>query len=492
MNRYISGIAVFVCGAVTMIMEIAGSRALAPFLGTSIVIWTALIGVILGALSFGYWLGGRIADRCPSVRVFSAVIFAAGIFIVLSVLIRGFVLNLAQDKIQNIHAAALMVIFSLFAAPSILLGMVTPYAVRLRIKSVESSGAAAGNIYALSTAGSIAGTFAAGFFLIPLFGSTNIFFMLAAALFAVAVMAHGGHLLKIKTAALIFALAVFFPLAARPELLMSPGVIDLNTAYNRLLIITDMNAARPTRSLIMDPYGIQSAMYLDASDELVFEYTKFFRLAGHFRPDIKNALMFGGAAYSYPKDFLRRHENATMDVVEIDPGMTAAAREYFYLPDDPRLNIFHEDARTFLNRSAGHYDVIFGDAFNSRLSIPFQLTTKEAVEKIYGLLNEGGVAMINLVSAIEGEKGKFLRAELATYRAVFPRVFVFTVRPADPADAQNIILVALKSEEEPELTSDNHEYAKYLARLWTGEIAADMPVLTDDYAPVDYYNMQLF
>jgi len=492
MNKYVLSIAVFICGAVTMIMEIVGSRVLAPFLGTSIVVWTALIGVIMGSLSLGYFLGGRVADRKPSAHIFSAIIFTGGIFVVLLVFLKTPILTLVQYRIDNVYAGALTAILSLFAAPSILLGMVAPYAIRLKIESVESSGATAGNIYALSTLGSIAGTFTAGFFLIPLLGSTNIFFLLAALLFVTSVMVSAKRLFKTKISLLIFALAVFFALAAKPELLWPKGTVDIDTLYNRLLIVTNMNSAHPARSLIMDPYGIQSAMYLD-SDELVFDYTKFFRLAGYFRPDIKKALLFGGAAYTYPRDFLYRSPEATMDVVEIDPGMTAMARKYFRLTDDPRLNIFHQDARVFLNKTASRYDVVFGDAFNSRLSIPYQLTTREAVEKLYDCLNDGGVAMINLISAIDGDKGKFLRAELATYRAVFPQVYIFPIVSANNAyDPQNIMLVALKSDKVPDFASEDPSYESDLQHLWTGKVATDMPALTDDYAPVDYYNMNLF
>jgi spermidine synthase len=492
MNKYILAIAVFICGAVTMIMEIVGSRVLAPFLGTSIVVWTSLIGVILGSLSLGYFWGGRAADRSPSIHVFSVIIFAAGAFIVLIVFIKAPILNLVQSRIDNLCLGALAAIVSLFAAPSILLGMVAPYAIRLKMKNVESSGAVAGNIYAFSTIGSIAGTFAAGFFLIPFLGSTNIFFLLAALLFTTSIIVCSRRIFRIKSAMLFFALAAFSVLAAKPNSLWPRGTVDMDTMYNRLLIVTDMSGVHPTRSLIMDPYGIQSAMYLD-SDELVFEYTKFFRLAGYFKPDIGKALLFGGAAYSYPKDFLYRHPGAQMDVVEIDPGMTEVAKKYFNLPDDPRLRIFHEDARTFLNKTANRYDVIFGDAFNSRLSIPYQLTTVGAVEKIYNLLDDGGVAMINLVSAIEGNRGKFLRAEFATYASVFPQVFIFPVAHANDAyRPQNIILVAFKSGKALAMASDDPEHESYLEHLWTGEVAADIPVLTDDYAPVDYYNMNLF
>src|SRR3989344_6130495 len=224
-------------------------------------------------------------------------------------------------------------------------------------------------------------------------------------------------------------------------------------------------------------------MFTDGTNDLVFDYTKFYRLFGYFVPNPANVLMIGGGAYTYPHDFIKNYPDAKMDVVEIDPGMTDIARKYFGLNDEKNLAIYHQDARIYLNENKKKYDVIFGDAFNSASAIPFQLTTKEAVQKEYEALKDGGAIMVNILSAIDGEKGKFARAEYATYKAVFPQTFLFAVQDTGDADkTQNIMLVALKSEK----ISDK-ETAKFLSQAWNKPIADDMQVLTDDFAPVEYY-----
>jgi spermidine synthase len=202
--------------------------------------------------------------------------------------------------------------------------------------------------------------------------------------------------------------------------------------------------------------------------------------------------MIGGAGYSFPKDYLKRFRDATLDVVEIDPGFTVLARRYFGLKDDPRLTIHHEDGRTFLNKTHKKYDVFLGDAYRSFYSLPYQLTTVEAVRRIYSALTDDGVAMVNMISSIEGDKGRFLRAEYATFRAVFPQVYLFPVKnPTDGLVVQNIMLVALKSKEKPSFRNSDPELNAYLHQLWAREITSDMPLLTDDYAPVDNYMIKV-
>ena len=266
------------------------------------------------------------------------------------------------------------------------------------------------------------------------------------------------------------------------------SLIDKDTGYARIFIYNsiDQKTSKPIKRMNISG-SASSAMFLD-SNELVYDYAKFYYIASHFSPTLKNSLMLGGAAYTFPQDFLNKYPEANLDVVEIDPGVTDLAYQYFGLKDNPRLNIIHEDARTFLNKNEKKYDVIFGDAFSSRHSVPYQLTTKEATQKIYNSLNDEGVIINNIISSLEGEKSSFLKAEYKTYKSIFPQVYLFPVsRPEDTENIQNIILVAIKSTQDKSLKSDNETIDNYLKNLYTGNIPDDLPILTDDYAPVDYY-----
>jgi spermidine synthase len=493
-KKYILEITVFLCGAVVMILELAGSRVLAPYLGTSIIVWTSLIGVILGCLSLGYWCGGKIADRMPRYTVFAAIIFTAGLFVGASAFFKTYMLEWLQYNVDDIQIAAPLATFALFGLPGILLGMVAPFAVRLKMDDVKHSGETAGNLYAISTVGSIAGTFLAGYYLIAFFGSTKILIILSLVLVAASALASwkSGLIFKCITFVLLLCgLAAFNSYSAARE---KEGFIDVDTRYSRIWIYRTVHAAsqKPILALVTSPGEIQSAKLLDGSNDLALRYTRFYRLAGHFNPHIRSSLLIGGAGYSYAKDYLSRYPAAAIDVAEIDPGMTDLARKYFDLVYDSRLTIFHEDGRTFINKASGRYDVIYCDAFTSLYTIPFQLTTRESVMRMHDLLNDNGLVLVNIISAIEGDEGMFLRAAYATYKSVFPNVFIFPVSdPREGALAQNIMLVAMKSDKVPLFRSADSELDGYLANRWTARVAADMPVLTDDLAPVDSYIIRM-
>jgi spermidine synthase len=487
LKKHFLEIVVFICGAVVMIFEIVGSRVLGPYLGTSIFIWTSLIGIILGSLSLGYWLGGIIADRRPSFSILAWIILLAALSIGLTTLVKETFLAHLPRLISGLKWQSITASVFLFAPASIFLGMVSPYAVRLKLKALQTSGATVGRLYAISTVGSIAGTFAAGFFLIPAMGTTNILMAITIllALVSISLFIEGkkaGN--SIPSILLIFLTGYFFI----ADLSIARTYIDEDTRYNRVWIYdaVDQYTGKPIKFMRINNES-SSAMFLD-SEEPVFPYMNYYRLAEHFTPGFRSALILGGAAYSYPKYFIKRYPQATIDVVEIDPGLTQMARDYFRLKDDPGMNIFHEDGRTFLNRADHKYDVIYGDTFKSQYTLPWHLTTVEAAGKTFEMLNEGGCAILNIISSLDGAASSFLRAELATYRAIFPYVYIFAVMdPNDLLTVQSTILIAVKSASEPGWWNEDIELADYLAHEVTAKVTADLPVLTDEFAPVDYY-----
>lgn len=490
MKKYLLEIIVFICGAVVMILELAGSRVLAPYLGTSLIVWSSLIGLILGALSFGYWWGGKIADSNPNWKTFSGIMFLAAIFVGITAIFKEPILLLFDEAINNIKINSVLSTAVLFVPASIMLGMISPYAVRLKINDVQNSGKTVGNLYAISTLGSIFGTFLAGFYLLAAIGTTMILYILAITLILISIISFFKSDLKIKAAAIVILICFGSFATAMNILAAQNGTIDTDSNYQHIKIFEGMDnvSGRKARYLKTENVGTQSGMFLDG-DDLVFGYTKFYDLYRYLKPDAKNALMIGGAAYTYPRYFLRNTTGTTMTVVEIDPKITELARKYFDLTDDPRMKIVHEDGRVFLNNNAEKFDIIFGDAFKS-LTPPYQLATKEAVQKIYDNLNNDGVALINIISAVNGDKGKFFRAEYATYKSVFPEVQIFPVREPDNGEiVQNIMLVALKNKRAAWNDGDA-QIQTMLDNRWTKSIDNDLPVLTDDFAPVDQYMLK--
>ncbi len=483
--KYILEIIAFVSGAIVMILELNGARIIAPYLGTSTIVWTSLIGVILGSLSFGYWWGGRRADRKADFGELGGILAAAALFVLSIAYLKIFLQLIALAPIDLITRTIAATIL-LFTPATICLGMVTPYVARLKMKTVATSGQTVGTLYALSTLGSIIGTFLGGFFLISFFGSTKIVLMLSSALFLLAAGAlWSAPKPGAKKLALACVVGVFLiPWLASPSDFGATVIKDIDTRYSRVWIYDGVDEAtnRPARYMTDSIYAIQSASFLDDPSELVLSYSRLFDRAAELYPGFTKALMIGAGVYSYPKHFIQAYPAATLDVVEIDPKLIQLAKQYFSFKENPRITVIHEDGRIFLNRNRKKYNVIFNDAFLSYGSMPFQLTTIEAVRKIYDSLDEKGVVVTNVISAISGRGSGFLEAEYATYKKIFPTVYAMRVADLPGAQPQNIILVALKSPAAKMPAAKN---------VFIPAINPNTPVLTDEFAPVEKYIAQL-
>ncbi|MCK4525408.1 MAG: fused MFS/spermidine synthase, partial [Candidatus Andersenbacteria bacterium] len=356
------------------------------------------------------------------------------------------------------------------------------------------------NLYAVSTFGSIIGTFLAGFYLIPNLGSTNILYALAFLLFFISIFSYYEKVRIIKMFAIflfLFGFSLTVDAIEREEL-----IANEDSAYNNIRVYDEEDEnGKMVRIMAVENF-FDSGMFLD-SEELVFDYSKYYRLDEIFKQNIKRTVLFGGAAYSVPKDFLRRNKEGTMDVVEIDPKTTELAEKYFRLNvNDERLRIYHEDARIFLNRvereGMDKYDVVYNDAFSSSCSVPFHLTTVEAIEKIYNILNNDGIYIMNTISAISGEKSRYFRTEYKTIDEKFENVFVFPMSAANEnaaKNSQNIMIVATKQKVNIDDILENNkegEIGELLKRYYQHEIKVDdLKILTDDFAPVSHYTSKL-
>ncbi|MBI4250687.1 fused MFS/spermidine synthase [Candidatus Uhrbacteria bacterium] len=488
-NKYIIGAIVFMTGGVVMAVEILGSRILAPFLGTSLPVWTSVIGVILAALSLGYWFGGRFADRAASPHSLARILLAASIATALIAFLDVPLLIAFSIPPLDLRIKAVIASLFLLAPVSILLGMVAPYAVRLTIPSVAAAGTSIGSLYALSTLGSIVGTFVTGFFFLAYFQTSTILFSLSALVLICSLLLQPFRIRSVSRMAVMAIIAVgslLFPLFG--SFAAQQGYVAIPSSYHSIRIVDSIDAKskRPIRSLLING-ALHSIGYRDNPTELAGDYAKFYDLFALVQPQPERVLMLGGGAYTYPQNFLLSFPSARMDVVEIDPAVTQAARDYFSLSNDPRLRIYHEDARTFLNRSDGTYDAILGDVFFSSYAIPFQVVTRESFEQMDRLLRDDGIFIANVASAMEGENGKTIRAIYRTARSVFENVYLFPLKPENPTELQNVMLVATKAGNPLPLVSGIGELDSMLAKRWDKQIAQDVPLLTDDFAPVDQF-----
>jgi spermidine synthase len=496
---------IFASGIMVMVLEMVGARLMAPHVGTSTIVWTSLIGVVLAFLALGAWFGGRLADRKLSPRVLAGVLAGAGLGVAWTALIHPLLGKTIMEAFPNMYLGAVLGALLYFAPPALLFGMVPPYIVRLSLAHLASSGATVGRLYALSTAGSIVGTFLGGFVLISYFSSTDILFGAAAACGLLSLLVSARKNLP-GIAVLLCGLGAAFGSTSYDSWQIKQGMLPtLETPYNTIRVFEGIaEGQRRVRLIQTDPGKIQSGMYLDDPIELYAEYTRYYALGSALHPKATRVLMLGGGGYSVPKWLLAGRSGLdgtalTLDVVELDPGMTKLAREYFHVPDDPRMRVHHEDARRFLNINTRQYDLIFVDVFNSYYSVPFQMGTEEAAQALCRALAPGGMVIMNIISSYSGENGLLFRSIHAAMAAVFPELHAFAVNTLDSLDrVQNIMLLALP-EKRPDLAAAFAGDAAHLSQRIqvmlrtrvTQTVTRDCPPLTDNFAPVERYAQAL-
>jgi spermidine synthase len=262
--------------------------------------------------------------------------------------------------------------------------------------------------------------------------------------------------------------------------------------YEKLTIFDAVYKGHPTRFLLQDTSN-SAAMFLD-SDELAFDYSHYYILHELFVPEVKQVLVMGGGAYSLPKAYLKALPNAHIDTSEIEPSLIALSKKYFRLPDDPRMTNYIEDGRRMLHDTPKQYDVIFSDVYHSMYSIPAHFTTTEFMNLAHDHLTSNGVFIANLIGSAEQTDRSFIWSEIKTMQQVFPQVYLFATDSPLDAGAQNLIAVGSMNKtrldvNDPRLLQSPRQAIRELAGHYIATERIDLrryPVLTDDYAPIDY------
>lgn len=517
---------VFTCGAALMGLELVAARVLAPYLGNSIYVWGSVISVVMIALSMGYWLGGQLADRFGPSRVLAPVIATAGLFTVAAPRVAEAVLPTTAEwgpRMGSLAAAAFI-----YFVPALLLAMVSPLSVRFAaVRGLAHIGRSAGSLYAISTAGSIVGTLATSFWLIPLLSLeplvvTTGFALLATALAALALREPGRTedgerqqaaprprsttattVVVVVAGALLGALVLWqvAPASATNEY-GETVLFRTDTQYHRISVTEDENA----RHLRFDR-SHQSAIALDDPYESLIAYPNYMHLAMAVKPDAESVLVLGLGGGAITKRFWRDYPQVSVDSVEIDPVVVDVAERYFGLPDDPRLRTFTEDARRYVQSSDDTYDVVIVDAYYAD-SLPFHLTTDEFLREVKARMSPDGVIAYNVISATEGSGSKLFRSMYRTAGGVWDRLWVFPIGQgadsitSDPSQAaqvrRNIIVLGSDTTDlsdgelvdrigtrvDGAVTIDG--FPQFAEDLYTEPIpVADVPVLTDSHAPTD-------
>jgi spermidine synthase len=494
---------VFLTGASVLIVEVLAVRVLSPYYGNTIFTVSSVISVILLALSAGYYAGGALVDRHPSIRAFFGLILASGL-VLLALHALGTLLLPRFSGTLSIESGPLVSAALLFLLPALFLGMLSPYAVKLQSVSSPATGVGriAGDVFFWSTLGSITGSLLAGFVLIPRFGIDRILIATGVLLFVLGfvplvVMRTRIAVLLASLAAAVLALVAIAYAAQRADQADRTVVYRQDGVYQRITIHEGEQLGRPTRFLLLDR-SESGAMFLDSHDptDLAYDYTKYYALYKIFTPRVERALVLGGGAYSIPKALLRELPRAEVDVAEIEPSLFGLAKRYFAVDDDPRLHNHVEDGRRFLHDASKQYDLIFGDVYYSYFSVPPHFTTQEFFALARARLTPGGVFIANMIGDLSRRQPSLIMAEIRTFELVFPNSYFFAVEaPEKTGLIQNITLVGYNSDRQvdirspPVTTSPNPliRFLQYKALDIDHRFElSTYPVLTDAFSPVEY------
>lgn len=417
---------VFVSGMASLGVEFGAARLLAPYFGTSLYVWGVLIGLVLIYLSAGYVIGGRLADRRPDDALLYQITAWAGLWIGVIPLVSYPILLASQQGFKDLSAGlvagTLLAVVLMFAVPVILLGCVSPFAIRLLLKDVETGGNTAGRVYALSTAGSILGTFLPVFWFIPTYGTRPTLEGFGLVLVVVSVLG----LWPRRRLYASFAVAVLLAWILLPAGIKPPAVGTLITekdsAYNYIQVV---QVGTSTELILNEGLAIHSIY--DSQDNLTHGYWDYLLVANSFQPAQSSAptprsiAILGLAGGTTARQYrLAYGDSIDITGVEIDPAILDIGHRYFHL-GDARAHEVVEDARYWLDTQAGHYDVIVLDAYRQPY-IPFHLTTKEFFQQVRDHLNPGGVAAVN-VGRTQTDY-RLVAALASTMAAVYPNVYL--------------------------------------------------------------------
>jgi spermidine synthase len=482
-RQRVLSLTVFTVGISTLGAEIAAARLLAPFFGASTIVWANTIGVVLVALSLGYWYGGKLGDRYPEVRRLSLTVLGGALLVTAIPFVAHPFFEVSIDALDQIEAGAfvgsLFAVLVLVAIPLAVLGTVSPWAVRLSVDDVEHAGAVAGRLYAISTAGSLLGTMVSALVLIPFAGTQRTFIAFGVMLALVASLGLERRFLLVP---LLIAATLAIPVGTIKSSDEGDVIYEAESEHQYIRVIEKDDGER---RLELNEGVATHSVYKPDSFLTGGEWDAFLvlPLAGLDKPPEKVAIL-GNAAGSTARGYGHYWPGVKVDGVEIDSELSQVGYDYFDMGSNPDLTVYSDDARPWLRRSEGGYDAIFVDAYRQPY-LPFYLATKEFFQLAHDRMSPGGVLVVN---AGHPEGNDELETALGgTMAAVFPHV----VRV--PIEDSNTMLVASDAELSPgrmrrESTGKPVEFSN-LAALEASELGPRFDsdtVYTDDRAPVEW------
>lgn len=464
----------FVSGFVLMAYELLASRLLAPSIGSSMYVWTSVIGVMIAALAVGYAAGGWLADKRVAKQDIAWLLLLSALAIICTLMSYEPLLFFISSLVPDQRAQGVLAAVTLFMPASFLLGMISPYLARLRVKSLTTTGRSVATLSALNSVGGISGTFCTGFIFFSLFGSREALGLLVVALVACSWLIMPRYRLRLRLIVLaVFAVILCLQYFTKTH---APGLVaNIETPSAHYSVLAGTQNERDVRLLTTDPRGYQSAAYTDGSNELALGYARKMAEVVRVAPNKENILIIGGGAFSLPEYLAAKYPSSHIDVVEIDPHLSGIAQKYFGYTPLPNIAVHAQDARVFLQKAQPNtYDVLLVDAYSNDSAIPFSLATLEYTEQLKRVAAPKGTVIANLIGSTNSSCLPVLASLHKSYSHSFRKTHVVPLYPG--ADhVQNIIALYTNSSVD-----------------WAKGIGVNMPIdtkpatpLTDNYAPVE-------
>ena len=474
------GVVVFTAGAGTLATEIAASRLLAPYFGSSTIVWANIIGLILVYLSLGYWLGGKVADRWPNPRLLGLIVIVGALMIALTPFVARPILDLTVRGLDAVSVGAAVGSFfaalALFAIPVTLLGAVAPFAIRLALSDVGEAGTVAGRLYALSTVGSIVGTFLSAIVTIPLIGTQRTMLGAAALLVFAGALLLGPlwQLLTVAVAALLFV-----PVGT---IKAADGLLyETESTYQYIQVVERSDGSRALK--LNEGVAVHSVWY-PSSVLTGGEWDMFLLVPPLLGRPVERMLVIGNAGGTIARAFGELYPDVAIDGVEIDPKVSEAGRRFLGVDDNPNSRVITADGRPYLEQTDERYDVIVVDAYRQPY-IPFYLATREFFELTRDRLAADGVLALN-VAAVPGDQ-RLSEAIGSSVLAAYPQAWRWK-----PLRFNELMLGFRVPAERADLTERAEEVPDAvgsLVPLFQGgleEVRGTRDPLTDDHAPVEW------
>jgi len=499
---------VFFSSACIMILELVASRLTAKHLGSSLYTWTSVIGMVLTGITAGNYLGGRIADHFPARKALAVILGISSVTCVATVISNNLVGEWVWLWKLSWPTHVIMHVLLVFMLPSTLLGTISPVVAKMALDKGLPTGRTVGDIYAFGAAGSIAGTFLAGFYLIAAMGTVAIIWSIGATLLLMAIL-YWTKLWVLYLWTVVFIALMTMGMAPLQWAKDTATSVALRETTDDTVIYEDesqycyiavkrISNTPDKREFIQDKL-IHSKIIMNHILDLQYPYEQIYAATTHLAGRGKNkisTLSIGGGGYVFPRYVEKVWPGSRIDVAEIDPKVTEAAILAFGLDRNTSINTFAMDARNYIDellnkKKSGaetvQYDFIYGDAFND-YSVPYQLTTKEFNDKILDILTDDGIYMVNLIDIYES--GLFVSSLINTLQQTFPNVYVITEKQTDLARNTFVIIAAKQEISLENLSSQKPAEDLDLWILNNSEIEtlkqkAGGIILTDDYAPVE-------